>query len=350
MYFIKGTTAAGIPLNNEKFRMFYGNHIYIALLFIKNIGNLGDNDMKFYTGKNQLLWVWILKNQILCVWVLIAVVAAILIYRTGFLRTVPGFDEEKMKSFLENSGRQEAETKQNTAEPAGTVNSSESVFQPSQAVDHSWELQREPRYGSENPLYFCVVFGNEGKKSMLGVVDESGGTGAGYDAAYIDENMNGDLTDEAVKKFPRVERGNRAGELEPRFEFTGPFKGKERAKYTLYIYSLTRKTYSRLPGNEYFFHWFLDINQWNYFFINGRLKLFSNAADAMKGKPVRLGGLCNWQISSGTKDGRAMVSAGLKDINGCTLRTVRRAGNRISPTLTLIQDGKVRTEEKMKFG
>ena len=61
--------------------------------------------MKFYTGNNQLLWVWILKNQILCVWVLIAVVAAILIYRTGFLRTVPGFDEEKMKSFLENSGR-----------------------------------------------------------------------------------------------------------------------------------------------------------------------------------------------------------------------------------------------------
>jgi hypothetical protein len=35
LYFVKGTTAAGIPLNNEKFRMLYGNHIYIALLFTK---------------------------------------------------------------------------------------------------------------------------------------------------------------------------------------------------------------------------------------------------------------------------------------------------------------------------
>ncbi len=140
------------------------------------------------------------------------------------------------------------------------------------------------------------------------------------------------------------------GELEPRFEFLGPFKEEERAKYTLDIYSLTRKNYSRLPGNEYFFHWTLDTGGWNYFFINGRMKLFSNVADAMKGKPVRLGGQCKWKISSGTKDGKAMVSAGLKDGNGSTLRIVRRGREMPSPRLTLIQNGKVRAEEKMKFG
>jgi hypothetical protein len=282
----------------------------------------------------------------LCVWVLIAVLAAILIFRKGFHRSVPGFDEEKMKSL----GLQEAETGNNKAEPSSSVNTSQSVFQSSQAIEHTWELQKEPRYGSENPLYFCVVFGEKGNNSMLGVVDESGGTGAGYDVAYVDENMNGDLKDETAKKFSRYEHGSRAGELEPRFEFTGPFKGKERAKYTLYIYSLTRKTYSRLPGNEYSFHWFLDVKEWHYFFINGRMALFSNVTDAMKGKPVHLGSQCKWEISPGTKDGRAMVSAGLKDGNGCTLRTVGGAGDRISPTLILIQDGKVRTEEKMKFG
>ncbi len=153
--------------------------------------------MKFNTGKHQLLLAWVLKNQILLVWLLIAIVAAILIYRTGFHRPVPGFNEEKIKSL----GLQEAETGKNKAEPSSSVNTSESVFQPSQAVEHTWDLQKEPQYGSEHPFYFCVVFGEKGNNSMLGVVDESGGTGAGYDVAYVDENMNGDLTDEAAKKF-----------------------------------------------------------------------------------------------------------------------------------------------------
>ena len=289
------------------------------------------------------------KNRILLVLMLIAVVVVIVIYRMGFLFSVPGFNEEAVKS-LEISRQQEAETKQNQAEPAASVNSPESVFQPSHAADLRGGLSKEPQYGSEHPLYFRVVFGIEGKNSMLGVIDESAGTGAGYDVAYVDENMNGDLTDEAVKKFPLRKRGSRAGELEPRFEFAGPFKGEEKAKYTLYTYSLTRKTYSSAPGNDYSFHWILDIKEWNYFFINGRMALFSNVADALKGKPVRLGGQCQWKISSGTKDGKAMVSAGLKDGNGCTLRIVRRERETVSPTLTLIQDGKVRTEEKMKFG
>ncbi|MCP4609331.1 MAG: hypothetical protein GY845_11520 [Planctomycetes bacterium] len=292
--------------------------------------------MKFQKGNNQILWAL----------VLIAVLAAILIYRTGFHRPVPGFDEEKMKSL----GLQETEAGKKKAEPSSSVNTSESIFQPSQAVEHTWELQKEPRYGSENPLYFCVALGEDDKKSMLGVVDESGGTGAGYDVAYVDENMNGDLKDEAVKQFPRRKRGSRAGELEPRFEFTGPFKGEEKARYTLYIYSLTRKTYNRPPGNDYYFHWYLDIKGWNYFFINGRMALFSNAADAMKSEPVRLGGQCKWEIGSGLKDGRPVISAGLKDGNGCTLRILSGAGGRKSPRLTLIRDGKVRAEENMKFG
>jgi hypothetical protein len=300
---------------------------YTLLCFSwKNIGNSGDSDMKFQTGKIQFLWAL----------VFIVVLASILIFRTAFLHPVPEFDESKMKA--------------NQAEPSGSVNTGESVFQSSEPVEHTWELQKEPRYGSEQPLYFCVVFGEDGKQSMLGIVDESGGTGTGYDAAYIDENMNGDLTDEVVKKFPRYERGSRAGELDPRFEFFGPFKGEERAKYTLYIYSLARKNYNRGPGNDYSFHWFLNTRGWHYFFINGRMKFFSNAADAMKSNPVRLGSQCEWQISSGIKDGKPVISAGLKDGNGCTLRTLSGAGGRKSPKFTLIRDGKVRAEENMKFG
>ena len=94
----------------------------------------------------------------------------------------------------------------------------------------------------------------------------------------------------------------------------------------------------------------MDKNQWNYFFINGKMTLFSNAADALKGKPVHLASQCQWEINARIRDGEPMISAGLKDEHGCTLRIVRRAGKTVSPTLTLIQDGKVKTEEKMKFG
>ena len=185
---------------------------------------------------------------------------------------------------------------------------------------------------------------------MLGVVDESGGSGNGYDAAYIDENMNGDLTDDTVRKFSRYESGSRAGELEPKFEFKGPFEGQERAKYAINIYSLAPRYSKFVKTNEYSFFSYLDTKEWSYFFINGKIKLYSSIDEALKGTPVLLGGECRWQISSRIRDGKSLISAGLKDINGCTLRSLRRNGQMVSPVLTLIKDGKVETEEKMKFG
>jgi hypothetical protein len=283
--------------------------------------------MKFLPDKNNIPWLLML----------IAVVAAILIYRVGFHTPVPGFNEEALKSL----GLQVTETQQDKAEP---------VFQTSYAVDLMRQPLKEPRYGSEHPLYFVVVFGKEGKNPMLGVVDESGGTDAGYDVAYVDENMNGDLTDDSARKFARVESGSRAGELEPRFEFKGPFEGETSAMYAINIYTLRPRFRENVKGNEYYFFWYLDVKEWSYFFISGKMKLFSSAADALKGTPVLLGGQCKWEISSQIRDDKSLVSAGLKDRNGCTLRIVSQAGKTVSPTLTLIKDGKVETEEKMKFG
>ncbi|UCF16758.1 MAG: hypothetical protein JSW59_04695, partial [Phycisphaerales bacterium] len=88
----------------------------------------------------------------------------------------------------------------------------------------------------------------------------------------------------------------------------------------------------------------------NYFFINGKMRLSSSAADALTGPPVRLAGQCKWHINAARKNGQAVVSAGLKDENGCTLRIVRHSGGTISPRLSLITEGKVALEEDMKFG
>jgi hypothetical protein len=217
---------------------------------------------------------------------------------------------------------------------------------------------KEPKYGSKRPLYFRVVFGKEGKPSMLGVIDESGGTGTGYDTAYVDENMDNDLTNEDPKKFPvrtqrvRLQTGAVSSRSipDPRFDFKGPLGEKGSADYTLNIYSLRYQNRAATPTNKYYFFWYLRAQDWNYFLINGQMPLYSTAADALKGEPVRLGGPCKWEINSQMRDKNVLVSAGLKDENGSTLRSLAGPSGPLSPELTLLEDGKTVKQEKMTFG
>ena len=289
--------------------------------------------MKALQDENYTLWLV----------VLIVVVAAIAIYRIGFHRPVPGFDEEAIKSIEQKSP--EAPTKPAEAEPPA---SPESVLQPPQTADLKLEQLKDRQHLSENPLYFRVVFGEQGNTSTLGLLDESGGTDAGYDVVYVDENRNGDLTDDPAKKFAKYQRGSRAGQTNPTFKFIGPLKDRASATYSLNIYSLRQGISTDFRDHHFF--WTLDTDEWNYFFINGKVRLSSSAADALTGTPVRLAGPCKWEISARTRSGKPMVSAALKDENGCTLRNVRRRGKTLSPTLMLIQDGNVKAEKKMKFG
>ncbi len=225
--------------------------------------------------------------------------------------------------------------------PAGTFGGDDPQEEP--------ELTpKERTFSSAKPLYFRAVFGQDGTDATLGALDESAGTGTGYNVVYVDENRNGDLTDDAVKKFAKIQRGSRAGQVDPTFKFSGPLKNRTDAMYSLNIYSLGSR--GRTGPGDYSFFWTLDTDEWNYFFINGKMKLSSSVAEALTGTPVRLGGQCKWQISSARKSGKAMVSAGLKDENGCTLRLVRRSGRTLSPRLSLLKDGTVELEENMKFG
>lgn len=295
--------------------------------------------MKAFPNKNHIPWLLLL----------IAVLSVIVIRRTGLHTPVPAFNQKAINSSREHT-QQEAQENPDEARPALSAESPVSGLQTSYTVDAKKELPAQGQLHSQRALYFRLVFGEKGDKSMVGVIDESGGTGIGYDIAYVDENMNGDLKDEVAKKFSRNTSGSRKGELEPKFEFMGPFKGEENAKYTLDIYSLVLKNREKIQGNDYHFFCFMDFKEWNYFFINGKVMFYSNIDNALKGTPVRLGDQCRWEIDSRIKNGRPMISAGLKDKNGSTLRIVRQAGKTISPTLTLTQNGEVKMEEKMKFG
>jgi hypothetical protein len=286
--------------------------------------------MKAAQCKNCALWL-----------VLLVGILTLAIYRIGFHKPVPGFRQEVV-----NSSQGQSQTRPGKSESPATVDPPQSVLQPAES---SLELPAQGRYHSQHPLYFRAVFGEQGNKATLGVLDESGGTGTGYDVAYVDENRNGDLTDDAAKKFDKYDRGSRAGQINPTFKFCGPLKERAAATYSLNIYLLEQGARAG-PGGDTYFFWTLDTDEWSYFFINGKIRLSSSAADALTGTPVRLAGPCKWEINSQTRDDKSMISAGLKDENGCTLRIVRKTGQTISPTLTMMQDGKVKMEEKMQFG
>ena len=204
-------------------------------------------------------------------------------------------------------------------------------------------LPKEPKYCSTNPLYVNITFGQEGKNSMLCAFDESKGTGKGYDTVYVDENMNNDFTDETAKKFLKGDDAS--------FDFKGPFDQNESAKYSFEIYSFRGKYHkSPIEKNQYF-DWHLKVNQWSYLFINGQLELSSTAAEALKNKPVVLSGKCKWDINTRPKNNDTIISVGLKDENGCILRTLQgRIQKELSPVLTLVKDSKVVKKEKLTFG
>ncbi len=60
------------------------------------------------------------------------------------------------------------------------------------------EAAHEPAYSSKKPLYAFVVVNEAGTKVLKLVLDESRGTGKGYDTIYADVNFNSDLTDDAA--------------------------------------------------------------------------------------------------------------------------------------------------------
>jgi hypothetical protein len=59
------------------------------------------------------------------------------------------------------------------------------------------ELSAKPELKSRIPVYVTVKLGNGEDKYTL-ILDESKGTGTGYDVLYVDSNNNEDLTDDSV--------------------------------------------------------------------------------------------------------------------------------------------------------
>ena len=75
------------------------------------------------------------------------------------------------------------------------------------AVSHSppESLLAEPDYSSTNPLYGAYLLGDGEDTTIVFSMDESDGTGSGYDMVYVDSNNNEDLTDDGGPHFQEQE-------------------------------------------------------------------------------------------------------------------------------------------------
>ena len=75
----------------------------------------------------------------------------------------------------------------------------------------SSSLKGKPKFASESPLYGCVslrAYTEPGREILL-ALDESKGTGKGYDTLYLDMNKNRDLSDDAPVSAQKIEKAKK---------------------------------------------------------------------------------------------------------------------------------------------
>jgi hypothetical protein len=230
---------------------------------------------------------------------------------------------------------------------------------------------KEPAYSSARPLHVNLEFAGNPARHMLVVIDESKGNGKGYDIAYVDENMDGDLTNHAPKKFPLVTRSVAVAPTttspatapsivqktvtDPTFKFTGPctYKDDATSEYTLDLYALQDLNSKTVTGADQYFFWTMTgPDKWNFFFINGKFHTYKTAAEALQGTPIVLGGKCTWSVQARQQGSDVALDVGLKDPNGCTLRTASGPSGAVAPVLNMIdKKGKFIARDKpLEFG
>lgn len=220
---------------------------------------------------------------------------------------------------------------------------------PGQAGDAFPPYSRDPVLKSVHPLYFRLAFGKPDGPSVLGVIDESGNTGTGYNLVYVDENRDGDLGNDGVKTFPeRKTKRPDYGPYEPEFTVKGVVDGKAMS-FTLNISSLGYAKAPRPFTGPQWFTWQAGKDDWRYLFISGQVVLYATAEQARVGKPLCLWSPCQWEINARTQGTNVSVSAALKDVNGCRLRLAQSKEPNV-PTLTLLKDGNPVLTKKLEFG
>jgi len=202
---------------------------------------------------------------------------------------------------------------------------------------------------SEHPKQILAKLGpGKDAREMLVILDESKGTGKGYDLAIADTNLNGKLSDEKIVKGKEY----RGSYYEHEFKVVAPFGNVDRkAEYSLTVLAWVAKV-NGVQG-AVSVHGYLTLHggeTWSYMFINGPEKKDPKNPDTVLyslGTPVSL------DVKATAKGKDLAVSAAIKDEAGQTLRFARnsaRSGD-VAPHLTVKgPSGETVFDKDMEYG
>jgi len=171
---------------------------------------------------------------------------------------------------------------------------------------------------SEQPLHFRIEVGVRPGYVVSGWLDESKGTGEGYDLVLLD--LDGDGTFETKQVAP-TQKNYQTQKDVPKPTIT---IDREGAKWALDLYSLGQRR-PTVKGDSLatYVKWTVRTEELYAYFINGRVTLYADAAKAKAAKPIRLGPPFTFDTGSSQRGPDALLRVGLKDGNGCTMRLAR---------------------------
>lgn len=193
-------------------------------------------------------------------------------------------------------------------------------------------LAEEAAPVSAEALHFRLEVGVEEPLAVSGLLDETGGTGTGYDVARLD--LDGDGVFETEQAFaagtdPRTKREFRDAKITIE---------RDGATWQVDLYALRFRRPKVEDGRvDAYFRWSVTKGDFYAWFINGRMPLFTTAKAAAEELPAILGQNLAFEVTATTRGPQALLNVGLKDPNGCTLRLARVGAEQQTPTVTLDQ-------------
>jgi len=205
----------------------------------------------------------------------------------------------------------------------------------------------EPASGprSGEPLYFRLEVGVQPGHIVSGWLDESRGTGTGYDTAMLD--LDGDGKYETKQTFG-TQLNHTTKKQVPKPVVT---IRHEDATWVFDLYSLGFRRPDLKSGTyRTYIRWSVTKGDFYAWFINGNVTLTTDRKRADEAPPIRLGPPFSFTASGATKGTDALLRFGVKDGNGCTMRLARMGKVQRRPEIVLSADGQEVSKATAAYG